>query len=663
MNILTINGTSTLGANITTAGAQNFVGNVVISGTDVSLSSMGNAGTGGAITFSGNIDGTTANVNNLYMLSGSAEINVSGNVGNTIALGYFGLGGTGTYSAGVNQNFSYTGSAQAFTVPTTGIYTLQVWGAQGGNDPANPTTVFGGRGGYSTGQLTLQAGTTIYIYVGGQGTGSTSSTWNSTGGGGATDVRLVGGAWNDSAGLLSRIIVAGGGGGRHGKNYEAAAYIGNDGGGLSAPSYTTNGVSVVGASQTSGGSSNYGCQSGCVVSGAFGYAIANGQSNTYSAGGWNGGGNGSDNWANGGAGGGWYGGVTTWSTSSGGSGYVLTSTSVKPTGYSPGSSYYMTSTQLIAGNAVMPNPSGGTMTGRSGNGYASITTPGGASFTAGAQTGKIKINGAIKVSTLKTANTAYDLELVMGNVNSTIASATTFNNTGALILGSAGSTKTLTISGALVASSASSNNVGVSITTSDAQTYGVATTLNTDVTLNSSSGNGNVTFSSTLNSVTSSRALTITAGTGTVTFTGAVGGTLALGATSITAASVVNSSTLVGSSTYAVTGNATFSGAVSGVTNLSVSGTTAINANITTTGTQGYTGNATLGADLTLASGNGNITFSGTLNSVTSSRTLTITAGTGTVTFTGAVGGTLALGATSITAASAAAPWGLAANR
>jgi hypothetical protein len=33
----------------------------------------------------------------------------------------------------------------------------------------------------------------------------------------------------------------------------------------------------------------------------------------------------------------------------------------------------MTNANTIAGNASMPNPAGGTMTGRSGNGYAKIT--------------------------------------------------------------------------------------------------------------------------------------------------------------------------------------------------------------------------------------------------------------------------------------------------
>jgi hypothetical protein len=270
----------------------------------------------------------------------------------------------------VVTSFNYTGDVQTFTVPVTGKYKLEVWGSQGGNDPAFPTTVFGGRGGYSKGEVTLTAGTILYIYVGGEGSGCTSSRWNSTGGGGSSDIRLVGGNWNDNGGLYSRIIVAGGGGGRHGKNYEGIDYVGNDGGGQSAPSYNIIGVNVTGANDISGGDSDYGSS---VVQGSFGFANPGAEDNSCSVGGWNGGGRGSDNWAHGGAGGGWYGGVQSWPTGSGGSGYILTSTSYKPVGYTPGVAYYMDNSQLIAGNATMPNPTGGNMLGRSGTGFVAIT--------------------------------------------------------------------------------------------------------------------------------------------------------------------------------------------------------------------------------------------------------------------------------------------------
>ena len=271
------------------------------------------------------------------------------------------------------QNFSYTGTVQTY-IATPGTYTLEVWGAQGGNDPFYPTSVFGGRGGYSTGVLTLTNTTTLYIYVGGQGTGSSSSSWGSTGGGGATDISLYGisnsTTWNSSSHFYSRIIVAGGGGGVHGKNYASLTYVGNDGGGYSSPTFTANNYTITGSTYNSSGTSTYG--SG-VVAGSFGYATGNTYSNSYSQGGWNGGGNGSDGWANGGAGGGWYGGVTSWSHSAGGSGYVLTSSSYKPAGYTPTSDYYMTSANSIAGNTTMPAPGGGNETGHSGNGYAKIT--------------------------------------------------------------------------------------------------------------------------------------------------------------------------------------------------------------------------------------------------------------------------------------------------
>ena len=68
-------------------------------------------------------------------------------------------------------NFNYTGAVQSITLPK-GIYTLECWGAQGGNrsqDSASATVTGSGLGGYSIGTLTLTQLTTCYIYVGGQG--------------------------------------------------------------------------------------------------------------------------------------------------------------------------------------------------------------------------------------------------------------------------------------------------------------------------------------------------------------------------------------------------------------------------------------------------------------------------------------------------------------
>ena len=263
-------------------------------------------------------------------------------------------------------NFNYTGAVQSITLPK-GIYTLECWGAQGGNrsqDSASATVTGSGLGGYSIGILTLTQLTTCYIYVGGQG-GMSSSTGNvkveggfngggfashestgepGNGGGGATDVRIA----QDS--LYARVIVAGGGGGS-GEDNETGGYGGGETGGAGSGN-----TSLTQASQTSGGTNS------------FGFGLGG---NTY----------------NGGAGGGgWYGGASRYSVSSystgsdsegggGGSGYVYTSSTAKnyPSGCLLNSSYYLTDAQTIAGNNSFVSPTGSSETGHSGNGYCRIT--------------------------------------------------------------------------------------------------------------------------------------------------------------------------------------------------------------------------------------------------------------------------------------------------
>lgn len=263
-------------------------------------------------------------------------------------------------------NFNYTGAVQSITLPK-GTYKLECWGAQGGNrsqDSASATVTGSGLGGYSIGTLTLTQLTTCYIYVGGQG-GMSSSTSNvkveggfngggfashdsigepGNGGGGATDVRIA----QDS--LYARVIVAGGGGGS-GEDNETGGYGGGETGGAGSGN-----TSLTQASQTSGGTNS------------FGFGLGG---NTY----------------NGGAGGGgWYGGASRYSVSSystgsdsegggGGSGYVYTPTTASnyPSGCLLNSAYYLSNAQTIAGNQSFSSPTGGTETGHSGNGYVRIT--------------------------------------------------------------------------------------------------------------------------------------------------------------------------------------------------------------------------------------------------------------------------------------------------
>ena len=153
--------------------------------------------------------------------------------------------------------FSYTGSYQTYTVPATGWYNVELWGAQGGD------ATYGGKGGYTSGLTYLNQGDNYYIYVGSQGSGATGG-YNGGGlgtaapypglpGGGATDIRLVSGTWNNSTSLNSRVMVAAGGGG--GQTYFATHY-GGTGGGLYGSSGTMSGTAATAASggtQISGG--------------------------------------------------------------------------------------------------------------------------------------------------------------------------------------------------------------------------------------------------------------------------------------------------------------------------------------------------------------------------------------------------------------------------
>ena len=98
------------------------------------------------------------------------------------------------------------------------------------NDNELDSSTRAGFGGYTKGSLYLRQGETLYIYLGSNGRVGANSVFNGGGnygsgnagsGGGATDFRLVTGAWNDDLSLDSRLMVAAGGGGaaRSGVNH------------------------------------------------------------------------------------------------------------------------------------------------------------------------------------------------------------------------------------------------------------------------------------------------------------------------------------------------------------------------------------------------------------------------------------------------------------
>jgi len=270
-----------------------------------------------------------------------------------------------------------SGTYQTFTPSQDGKYKIELWGAQGG-----------GNGAYTAGEIYLTKGVTLYIYVGGRNIG-TSGGWNGggngnsygTGGGGATDVRLTNSpllnVWNNFESLKSRIMVAAGGGG---SSYSTAgggaggSLTGNNGG-----TYRYNGdysgTAGIGATEALPG-----YLSGNPTLGVGDFGIGGNRA----------GGNG------GGGGGGYYGGgggtssTTTVHSGGGGgggtsyiSGYIgcnsIEEESEADNIIHNGSAYhysgyYFDTTAMLAGNEIMPSPtSGGTITGKTNDGYAKVT--------------------------------------------------------------------------------------------------------------------------------------------------------------------------------------------------------------------------------------------------------------------------------------------------
>ena len=146
-----------------------------------------------------------------------------------------------------NYTFYYTGAAQAFTVPETGYYTLECYGAQGGSFVDK-------RGGYGgTSQLTyhLTQGTTLYIYVGGQGGSKSSGTGQPEGGAGGWN---GGGKGGTGVAHWSGGDPYNGGSGGGGATHIATSAIGAI---TSSTSFSTNNANLLLIAGGGGGACNY----------------------------------------------------------------------------------------------------------------------------------------------------------------------------------------------------------------------------------------------------------------------------------------------------------------------------------------------------------------------------------------------------------------------
>ena len=335
--------------------------------------------------------------------------------------------------------YAYTGEENVFVTPEEGNYKIELWGAQGG-DKDLATNVNYGKSAYTTGIVGLNLNTKLYLYVGQKGSNNHMDSYNGGGhggygcnpnnssgdvcyrtpekqinytqyfgnsGGGATDVRVINGDWNDENSLRSRIMVAGGGGGR--QSYESAG-DGNYAGGLIGYNSTyyaghgDMGWKGYGGTQVSGGSGGGNTDGSSVQLSANGSFGKGGNSDTVSSG----------SGASGG-GGGWYGGGAGGRTINGGPGHpgaggssyisghtgcvaVTSKTDTTPkSGCTTGTTdntcsispyeYSFTETKMIDGagyswtnvkgsQEAMPNPTGGYYdlgVGHTGNGFVRIT--------------------------------------------------------------------------------------------------------------------------------------------------------------------------------------------------------------------------------------------------------------------------------------------------
>ena len=216
---------------------------------------------------------------------GGETISISGDTVNTSSVGTYIITYSATDLAGntsslnrtvtiYKSSYSYTGSAQTFTVPP-GITSIHVdaYGASGCTISSN----YGGNGQVGKGgrvetDLNVIPGEVLHIYVGGSrhftGYQQDNGGWNGGGnagpdgigvsfpGGGATDIRIGG------TDLNNRVIVAGGGGGE-----QNGSGHGGDGGGLTGQDGTSD-TSSGGQRYGSGGSQDQGGVGGKVWNGS-----------------------------------------------------------------------------------------------------------------------------------------------------------------------------------------------------------------------------------------------------------------------------------------------------------------------------------------------------------------------------------------------------------
>lgn len=227
---------------------------------------------------------------------------------------------------------------QSWTVPRSGVYRIEAWGAQGGGSYG--ANCPGGYGGYARADVELLQGAVLDIVVGQAGgwlndhhtvANAPAGSANGSGGGGTFVVRAEG----------NPLVIGGGGGGRHPTHAtcndasmqggQTVAHPGQGGGpvqdsdsGGGGGGLLTNGTTSTGNNPGNGGRSFANGATGGFANQSAGYTY---YQDAETASGGFGGGGGARYWSSSAGGGGYYGGrgwntITAGSSSSGGTSYV-----------------------------------------------------------------------------------------------------------------------------------------------------------------------------------------------------------------------------------------------------------------------------------------------------------------------------------------------------
>jgi len=299
-----------------------------------------------------------------------------------------------------------------------------------------------------------------------------------------------------------------------------------------------------------------------------------------------------------------------------------------------------------------------TLTNSFGAAFNSAVTTGTSVVLSNTVSGKtVSFANDLTTPVLTTTANAYNVELLGSatNINGTSA-ATTFLNTGSLVLGNADS-DTLTFAGGLTATAPMAiSSAGAIGTTNAAIVLGTAPVTLTGNTV-FSAGSGAISLGGTVDGAYSlalnSTGVTTLSNTlgdsaALISVTTNAGGTLVMNGAVVktTGAQSYGEAVTLGANTELTASGVTFDAVVSGAGgySLTVNGTTTLNGSgVTTTGAQTYNGAITLGHDTTLDAGAADVTLGSTVDG-----TYALTVNTsGTTTFNGAVGGTTSL--TSVT--------------